>query len=89
MYKVKVTFEFGDNDIKSTVVVEEFEQEEDFNLFLFEIEKLKTIDKFTFSFDTVLKELQNFDSAIYWFEIWPYHEHYGYAHITYVEKSVK
>lgn len=84
--KVKITFEFGDNDIPSEIIVEEFTKLEDLNKFVEEAELLKKIDKFDFSFQEIRTILGSFDEAVYWHTIWPYHEHYGPAHITYIKK---
>lgn len=84
--KAKITFEFGDNDIPPVIVTEEFAQEEDLNFFIAEARLLKKIDKFDFCFAEIQRILNSVDAAVYWHTLWPYHEHYGPAHITYIEK---
>lgn len=83
--KVKITFEFGDNDIKPYTLTEEFADKELYNTFLKEANQLKKIDRIEFSFNEILKIVESYDAAIYWHENWPYHEHYGPAHIRYIK----
>jgi len=84
MCKVKLTFEFGDGDSKEEVI-EEFDSIGETKEYITEAKKLKALDSLDMSFDQFNQTLGNLDAAIYWFEAWPFHHLYGFAHITYIE----